>query len=148
MTAEYQLVQVNTAKMIADLDDPVMSGFVQRLVEINALADNSSGFVWRYQTKEGDATYLRPFDDKRILFNMSVWKTLDDLRNFAYASKHVELLKKKASWFGKLDEVHIVLWWIEKGSIPTVDEALAKLNLIQCKGSTIDAFNFAKSFEK
>jgi len=38
--------------MNADLDDPVMSGFVQRLDEINALADGSKGFVWRFQTEE------------------------------------------------------------------------------------------------
>ena len=40
---EYNLAQVNIARMNADLDDPVMSGFVQRLEEINALADGSKG---------------------------------------------------------------------------------------------------------
>jgi hypothetical protein len=49
---EFHLAQVNTARMNADLDDPVMSGFVQRLDEINALADGSKGFVWRFQTEE------------------------------------------------------------------------------------------------
>jgi Domain of unknown function (DUF3291) len=38
---------------------------------INALADRSPGFVWRLQTSDGNATYLRPYDDDRILFNMS-----------------------------------------------------------------------------
>lgn len=42
------------------LESAVMSGFVTRLDEINALADRSPGFVWRLQTGEGDATYLRP----------------------------------------------------------------------------------------
>ncbi|MBI3776533.1 MAG: DUF3291 domain-containing protein [Gammaproteobacteria bacterium] len=46
---DYQLAQVNIARMKADLDDPDMSGFVQRLDEINALADSSAGFVWRFQ---------------------------------------------------------------------------------------------------
>ena len=55
-----QLAQVNIARMRGALDDPVMRGFVARLDEINALADASPGFVWRLQTPEGNATYLRP----------------------------------------------------------------------------------------
>src|SRR5262247_303603 len=52
-----------------------MAGFVARLDEINALADRSPGFVWRLQTGEGNATYLRPSDEDRVLFNLSVWES-------------------------------------------------------------------------
>jgi hypothetical protein len=106
---EYHLAQVNIGKMHTDLEDPVMSGFVERLDEINALADNSEGFVWRFQADEGDATYLRPFDDKLVLFNMSVWETLEDLKNYAYASTHLELLKAKTNWFRKIEDAHLAL---------------------------------------
>jgi len=44
---------------------------VSRLEEINALADRAPGFVWRLQTEEGNATYLRPYEDERIIVNMS-----------------------------------------------------------------------------
>jgi hypothetical protein len=71
----YQVAQVNIGRIKAPLDSPVMAGFVARLDEINALADNSPGFVWRLQTSAGNATYLRPYDDDRILVNMSVWQT-------------------------------------------------------------------------
>ena len=145
---EYHLAQVNTAKMNAELDDPIMSGFVQRLDEINVLAENSKGFVWRFQTETGDATYLRPFDDIRILFNMSVWETMEDLKNYVYVSKHVELLKSKASWFKKLDEAHLALWWIQKGYMPSVEEALEKLRLVKTQGPSPDAFTFAKPYPK
>ena len=43
------------------------------LAEINALADASPGFVWRFQTEEGNATAERPFDDESILVNLSTW---------------------------------------------------------------------------
>lgn len=142
----YYLAQVNIAKMKADLDDPVMSGFVQRLNEINALADNSSGFVWRFQSDEGDATYLRPFDDKRILFNMSVWESLEHLRSYVYASAHLELLKAKTSWFDKLSDGHLALWWVKAGSIPPVVEALEKLQILKSKGASPAAFTFAKPY--
>ncbi len=143
---EYHLVQVNIAKMKMDLDDPLMSGFVERLDEINALADSSKGFVWRFKTEAGDATYLRQLDDQRILFNMSVWETLETLRGYVYMSGHVDLLKSKEKWFTKLDEAHLVLWWIPKGHIPSVGEALEKLLMIKTKGPSPDAFTFAKPY--
>src|SRR5712671_6209768 len=62
------------------MTDPVMSEFVARLVEINAVADASPGFVWRLQTEDGDATALRPYADTRILINLSVWTDLAALR--------------------------------------------------------------------
>jgi hypothetical protein len=54
------------------MESAVMKGFVDRLAEINALADNSPGFVWRLQTDEGDATTLQTFEDPMLLVNMSV----------------------------------------------------------------------------
>ncbi len=41
----WQLAQVNIARMVAPLDSPVMAGFVAKLDEFNALADQSPGFV-------------------------------------------------------------------------------------------------------
>jgi hypothetical protein len=146
ITMEFQLAQVNVAKMRADLDSPLMSGFVQRLEELNTLADNSKGFVWRFKTGDGNATYLRPYDDTRILLNMSVWETVNDLRNYVYASKHLELLRSKQDWFTKLNEAHLALWWIKKGHIPTIDEALAKLDFLRTNGPSPDAFTFTKLY--
>ena len=49
---KFHLAQVNIARMITPLDDPIMAGFGARLDEINALADASPGFVWRLQTSD------------------------------------------------------------------------------------------------
>ena len=56
----YHVAQVNIGRILEELDHPVMAGFVNRLDEINALADRSPGFVWRLIVNEGNATYLRP----------------------------------------------------------------------------------------
>ena len=69
----YHLAQVNIARMLAPLTDPIMAGFVVELDAINALADNSPGFLWRLQTPEGNATDIRPFEDDLILVNLSLW---------------------------------------------------------------------------
>jgi len=145
---EYQLAQVNVARMISDLDDPAMAGFASRLDEVNTLADYSEGFVWRFRVGDGDATYLRPFDDARILFNLSVWESLEDLKGYVYSSSHLELLQSKAKWFAKLGEPHMALWWIEKGRLPSVEEALEKLSVIRANGPSRDAFTFADPYPR
>src|SRR5580704_18626447 len=119
----YHLAQVNIGRMKAPLEDPVMSGFVARLDEINALADRSPGFVWRLQTSEGNATYLRPYNDERIILNMSVWETVDALKHYAYYTAHAEVLRRRHDWFEKFASAYAALWWVPIGHIPGVDEA-------------------------
>ncbi len=84
-----------------ELSHPVMAGFVNRLDEINALADGSPGFVWRLIVNEGNATYLRPVDNNRMLMNMSVCETVEPLRHFVCKTVHIELLREPHAWFEK-----------------------------------------------
>ena len=73
---DYHLAQLNIAKMKADIDDPVMKGFVDNLDGVNKVADESQGFVWRLETEEGDATSIRVFEDNMLIVNMSVWESV------------------------------------------------------------------------
>ena len=138
----YNIAQVNIARMRAQLDDPLMAGFVARLGEINALADSSPGFVWRLQTPEGNATYLRPYDDDRILFNMSVWKTVDQLKQYVYRTAHAEMIRQRNEWFEKISDVYVALWWVPAGHIPGIDEAKKRLAHLEARGPTQYAFTF------
>jgi heme-degrading monooxygenase HmoA len=142
----YHIAQVNIARMRGPLDGPVMEGFVARLAEINALADRSPGFVWRLQTEEGDATYLRPYDDDRILFNLSVWESVEELKDYVYKSAHRELLRQRKDWFEKMEENFLALWWISPGHIPTIDEAKERLEHLRSFGETAQAFTFKQIF--
>src|ERR1700687_1322471 len=121
------IAQVNIGRVRAALEDPVMSGFVSRLDEINALADRSPGFVWRLQTAEGNATYLRPYDDDRILFNLSVWESIDALKDYVYRTAHAELLRARQQWLARFDGPQMALWWVPAGHIPGIDEAKERL---------------------
>ena len=140
------LAQVNIARMKAPLDSPVMEGFVSRLEEINALADAAEGFVWRLQTEEGDATYLRPYADDRILFNLSVWKSVETLKSYVYRTAHAELLKGRRNWFEQFDRVFLAMWWVPAGHIPGIDEAKARLAHLEQHGPSQIAFNFKQLF--
>lgn len=143
---KLHLAQVNIARMKATLEDPIMAGFVARLDEINALADGSPGFVWRLQTDEGNATYLRPYDDDRILFNMSVWETIEDLREYVYKSAHTQLIRQRQQWFEKFDSMYLALWWIPASHIPSIDEAKKRLAHLEEHGPTPFAFTLKKTF--
>ena len=144
--AAYQIAQVNIGRIKAELDDPVMAGFVNRLVEINALADRSPGFVWRLQTEAGKATYLRPFEEDWLLLNMSVWESVESLRQYVFQTAHVELLRGRKAWFEKFDGVYTALWWIPAGHIPSIDEAKKRLAHLEANGPTEFAFTFQMPF--
>lgn len=146
MTA-YQIAQVNIGRIRAPLDDPVMAGFVTRLDEINSLAEQSPGFVWRLQTSEGNATYLRPYDDDRILVNMSVWTTIEALRHYVYRTAHVEVLQRREAWFEKFAGAYAALWWVPEGHIPGIDEAKKRLAYLDNHGPTQFAFTFKTAFQ-
>ena len=138
----YRIAQVNIGRLVEELSHPVMAGFVNRLDEINALADGSPGFVWRLIGGEGNATYLRPFDDNRMLMNMSVWATVEHLQHFVYKTMHVELLRGRHAWFEKLAGVYTALWWVPKDHIPSVDEAKQRLAHLEAHGRSEFAFTF------
>ena len=140
------LAQINIAKALAEMDDPIMHGFVSRLDEINALADDAPGFVWRLQTDDGDALNLRVFDDPMLIINMSVWDDVASLRDFTYKTMHVEVFKERKKWFTKLGRPHLAMWWVPVGHTPTLDEAKEKLELIAERGPTPEAFTFSKVF--
>ncbi len=145
--AHYNIAQVNIGRIRAELNDPIMAGFVNRLEEINALADASPGFVWRLIVNDGNATYLRPFGDPRMLLNMSVWETVEELRNFVFQTAHKELLRQRHAWFEKLTEVYTALWWVPMGHIPSVDEAKQRLAHLEANGPTQFAFTFQSVFQ-
>lgn len=138
----FHLAQVNIARMRAALDDPIMKGFVDRLAELNALADVSEGFVWRLQTDGGDATYLRPFEhDDRLIINLSVWESVDALKRYAYGRGHATALKHRHEWFEPIQNF-LALWWVPAGRRPSVDEAKQRLAHLEAHGPSQFAFTF------
>ncbi len=143
----YHLAQLNIGRMLGPIDGEVMSGFVARLDEINALAEGWPGFVWRLVGEGNDATSLRPFDDHMIIVNMSVWENLDALKNYVYKSDHTQVLRQRKQWFEAMKEMYMVLWWIPAGHIPTVQEARERLEYLRTHGPTPEAFSFAQPFE-
>jgi hypothetical protein len=140
----FHLAQINIGRLLAPLDDPKIAGFVAQLDPINALADSAPGFVWRLQAASGNATEFAYNDDPFVIVNMSVWTSVEALRNYVYTSRHIEAFRDRAKWFEK--QSHYCLWWIPAGHIPTVAEGRERLERYQQHGPTPYSFWFSKLF--
>lgn len=145
--ASYQIAQLNVGRSVAPMDDARMADFVARLDEVNALADASPGFVWRLQGDNGNATEFRFTEDPLFIVNLSVWESLDDLFTFTYRSDHKTVFARRFEWFERSLGPNVVIWWQPAGTIPTVDDALRRLELLEANGPTPEAFTFKQRFE-
>lgn len=143
----WNVAQVNIGRMNApSIDDPVMSEFVAQLAGINALAESSKGFVWRLKEEGGNATSIKFNDDPRMIVNMSVWESIDDLSHFTYKTIHRDVLVQRAKWFEKLDQHFQVLWYVPRFTFPSIEDAKFRLEYLAKNGPTPMAFTFAKRF--
>jgi heme-degrading monooxygenase HmoA len=145
--AEWQLAQVNIGRARGAIDGPIMAEFVARLEEINALAEQTPGFVWRLQTVDGDATAIRPYADERIMINMSVWADLEALRSYVFKSAHAAVMRRRREWFERFEGVYLALWWVPSGHRPTAAEAVSRLDHLEAHGPTPFAFSFRQPFD-
>ena len=142
----YHLAQINISRLIAPLDDPKIAEFVSLLEPINALADKALGFVWRLQSESGNAADIAYNEDPFVIVNMSVWESIETLREFAYKSSHREVFRDRAKWFEKAVKPGYCLWWIPSGHIPTVAEGRERLEHNQKHGATPHSFWFSQPF--
>jgi len=140
------LAQTNLAWMRYPLDDPRMAPMRDEIDRINALGDRSPGCIWRYQTPGGDATDVRVLDDPRILFNLTIWRAVDDLRRYAYRTEHAAFFRRRREWFVPPPKPPLALWWIPEGYRPTVDESIARLERLWRDGPGPNAFTLKSAF--
>jgi hypothetical protein len=146
MSTGFHLAQLNIGRSRYPLDHPRMGGFVQRLAEINALAERTSGYVWRLQGESGDATGFQPTDDPLVIVNLTVWESADELYSFTYHTDHVGVFRARHNWFESWPGPHLVLWWIPAGSTPTLADALARLERLAADGPSPEAFTLKVRF--
>jgi hypothetical protein len=140
----YHLAQVNIGRMIAPFDSPLLADFVEQIPVLNALADQSDGFVWRLDY----ASDIRILGDPNYLINASVWESVEALKKFTYATSHTGVLRDRTKWFERPTEAHLALWWIPAGHIPTAEEFIDRLFFRREHGDTPAAFGFTPPFEK
>ena len=134
-------------------EDEVMAGLVARIDEMNSLAERSPGFVWRIKGSESTpqalhvfSEYFVPFDAEQLFYNMSVWESIEALKNYVFKTQHAEMFRRKETWTDHFDRAHLALWWIPRGHRPTIAESVERLRSVYEKGATEFAFTFRNIF--
>jgi len=143
---DWHIAQMNIATALYPLEDPRIAEFVAALEGVNALAERSPGFVWRLKSDQGNATDIKVTDDPNTIVNMTVWESVEALFDFVYKSAHRLVMARRREWFDRPVRAYQVLWWMPAGSVPTVEEGLARLTHLDVHGPTAHAFTFKQKF--
>jgi len=142
----WHIAQLNVGRLVAPTDSPDVAAFMAALDRVNALAEASPGFVWRLKSDSGNATDIQVSSDPQFLVNMSVWESVEALFDYVYRSGHTKVMVRRREWFEKPDRPFLCLWWVPAGHVPTVDEALARLDHLRADGPTAHAFTFRDKY--
>jgi Domain of unknown function (DUF3291) len=143
----HHLAEVNVARMLAPLDDPLLRDFVAAVGPVERLAAAGAGFVWRLADEGGHGVCVQPDDGGPVLVNVTLWQDYDSLHVFTYRSAHAEYLKRRSRWFAPTPQPSTALWWVAAGSRPTLDDALRRLTLLRTYGPTPKAFSLRRRFD-
>jgi hypothetical protein len=138
----WHFAQYNIARLHEPLDHPATAEFVANLDRVNAIAEASSGFVWRLTDDDSglSSSYVRAYDDPLTIINLSVWESPEQLQEFVYRSAHTDYLRRRREWFSRPTEAYLVCWWIPAGQVPPVEDAVDRLERLRRDGPGDEAF--------
>ena len=135
------LAQFNVARIRYPLDDPRMAEFVDNVARVNALAEQIEGFVWRLQDESGHAMNMTVYGDPAVLPNLTLWENAAALERFVWQTVHGRFYRRREDWFERI-ETPLVLWWVATGHRPSMDEGVARLDMLKAKGPSDEAFGW------
>jgi hypothetical protein len=59
---------------------------------------------------------------------------------------HRAVLRRRREWFEMMTEAHVALWWIPRGTVPTVADAVECVRHLRGHGPTPDSFTLRSPF--
>ena len=141
-----QLAELNIGRLVAPTDDPRVRDFMVNLDRINVLGKRMPGFVWMMEGsgEPGQGNTENAIGgDPQFVANLSVWEDAASLETFVWGTIHKQFYERRAEWFEIMGAQHFVMWWIEDGHRPTMDEALERLEHCKTHGDSDHAFGWS-----
>lgn len=144
----FNLVQANYGEWDPERYTPEkFQQFMDYGSRIMQQATPGSGFIWSSGNSfYNDSNVTRIFNEPNAILNLSVWASYDALKQFVFNGAHKEVMQNRDTWLKKLPQQVSVLWWVEVGKMPTIEQAKEKLDLINAEGATPAAFGFRRAF--
>ena len=143
----HELAQINVVQFVEPIGSPRLESFVAQVAHINALAEASPGFVWRYKEASDGSVEVLNFPDGSTLGALSVWRDIRSLKNFVYGSGHSGVIRRRREWMVPLAVKPMALWWVSPGERPSLAEGWERLQHLRNHGPTLVAFSFASMFD-
>ena len=150
MTGALHLAELNVGRLLAPTDDPRVAEFMAALDRVNGLGKRMPGFVWMMEGSGGPGphksnvgnTDAKLDGDAQYVSNLTVWESVATLEAFVWNTVHRQFYERRQEWFEVLGRMHFVMWWIPAGHKPTLDEALARLEMLRTSGDSDQAFGW------
>lgn len=140
-----QLAELNVGRLVAPTDDPRVAEFMGALDRVNGMGKRMPGFVWMMEGSGEPGTGNTENaigDDPQYVYNLTVWESVETLEAFVWNTVHRQFYERRAEWFEVLGKMHFVMWWVEDGHRPTIEEALERLEMLKENGNSADAFGW------
>lgn len=138
-----QLAEFNVGHLRYPIDDPRVRRFVMALDMVNEAAERMPGFVWRLKGESSNATGIPVYEDPKVVPNLSVWTDIGSLETFVWKTVHKTFYDRRELWFEALEKQNFVMWHVEDGHRPTIEEAKARLDHLNQYGDSDHAFGWS-----
>jgi len=123
------------------------ANFVEIGAKINQHIAAQPHLKWQFGTQfYQDPNVLAVFGEPRMILNLSVWDDFAALKTFVYQHAHLNAIQKRDAWFEKLTRPSYTLWWVTADTMPSLEDAKARLQAIAEKGPSFEAFDFNTAF--
>ncbi|QQA44193.1 DUF3291 domain-containing protein [Pelagovum pacificum] len=140
------LAELNVGRLVAPTDDPRVADFMNALDKVNTIGKRMPGFVWMMEGSGEPGTGntdAKIGGDPQYVSNLTVWESVETLEEFVWNTVHRRFYERRTEWFEVLGEQHFVMWWVEEGHRPTLDEALERLEHRRRHGDSDEAFGWS-----
>jgi heme-degrading monooxygenase HmoA len=143
------IAHFNVARLLHPPGDARVAEFTNNVLRVNAVAERSPGFLWRWKdeaaTIEGSGGFQAVDADPCLAISLSVWESADALRHFVQKTVHGSFLRRRQEWFAPWEGPNYVIWSWVRDQAPTVAEGWTRLERLSLQGPSAEAYDFASA---
>ena len=140
------LAEFNLGILRHDWDDRRVADFVNGFGRVLAAAERADGFIWKMGEAEMDAAQRDrngPLGrNLRLASTLSVWRDAAALDAFTFGTIHRRFYDRGPEWFLPGEAPRLVLWNVEEGHRPGIEEACERLEHLKQHGASDYAFGW------